>query len=95
LRPSGKWSDGLFFRPLPSGTSQEGTTQGDAGLTFNPGTFKTTDTGEWVGGPTLRNTLFFVQSFESHQDLRAPAGLKACTYTASKIALSTGRTLGS
>src|SRR3954464_7571518 len=41
-----------------------------AGLTFNPGTFKTTDTGEWVGGPIVKNKLFFFQSFESQKDTR-------------------------
>src|SRR5262245_44239136 len=29
-----------------------------ANQTFNPGTFKTTATGEWVGGPIIRNKLF-------------------------------------
>ena len=41
-----------------------------AGLTFNPGTFKTTNTGEWVGGPIIKNRLFFFQSFESQKDTR-------------------------
>ena len=41
-----------------------------AGLTFNPGTFKTTDTGEWIGGPIVKNKLFFFQSFESQNDTR-------------------------
>jgi hypothetical protein len=41
-----------------------------AGLPFNPGTFKTTDTGEWVGGPIVKNKLFFFQSFESQNDNR-------------------------
>ena len=35
-----------------------------AGQAFNPGTFKTTDTGEWVGGPIVKNKLFFFESFE-------------------------------
>jgi hypothetical protein len=41
-----------------------------AGLPVNPGTFKTTDTGEWVGGPIVKNKLFFFQSFESQNDTR-------------------------
>jgi hypothetical protein len=41
-----------------------------AGLAFNPGTFKTTDTGEWVGGPIVKNKLFFFQSFEKQEDNR-------------------------
>ena len=34
------------------------------GQPFNPGTFKTTDTGEWFGGPIVKNKLFFFGSFE-------------------------------
>jgi hypothetical protein len=41
-----------------------------AGLPFNPGTFKTTDTGEWGGGPIVKNKLFFFESFESQNDNR-------------------------
>lgn len=41
-----------------------------AGLTYNPGTFKTTATGEWVGGPIVKNKLFFFQSFEKQNDTR-------------------------
>jgi hypothetical protein len=41
-----------------------------AGLPFNPGTFKTTDTGEWAGGPIVKNKLFFFESFESQNDNR-------------------------
>ena len=41
-----------------------------ASQTYNPGTFKTTTTGEWVGGPIIRNRLFFFQSFEKQNDSR-------------------------
>src|SRR5438874_2599282 len=41
-----------------------------AGQPFNPGTFKTTNAGEWAGGPIIRNKLFFFESFESQKDQR-------------------------
>jgi hypothetical protein len=41
-----------------------------AGLAFNPGTFKTTDTGGWIGGPIVKNKLFFFGSFEKQEDTR-------------------------
>jgi len=41
-----------------------------AGLAFNPGTFTTKNTGEWAGGPIVRNKLFFFESFESQSDTR-------------------------
>jgi hypothetical protein len=41
-----------------------------AGQTFNPGSFKTTNLGEWVGGPIVKNKLFFFESFENQQDTR-------------------------
>jgi hypothetical protein len=40
------------------------------GQTVNPGTFKTTNAGEWLGGPILKNRLFFFESFESQKDQR-------------------------
>ncbi len=40
------------------------------GQAFNPGTFDTSNTGEWVGGPIIRNRLFFFESFENQQDAR-------------------------
>jgi hypothetical protein len=41
-----------------------------AGQVFNPGQFKTTDIGEWVGGPIFKNKLFFFESYESQKDTR-------------------------
>ncbi|MGE5246658.1 MAG: carboxypeptidase regulatory-like domain-containing protein [Betaproteobacteria bacterium] len=41
-----------------------------AGQAFRPGTFDTTNTGEWLGGPIVRNKLFFFESFENQQDTR-------------------------
>ena len=41
-----------------------------ADQTYNPGTFKTTNTGEWVGGPIVKNKLFFFESFEKQNDTR-------------------------
>ena len=41
-----------------------------AGLAFNPGTFDTTNTGEWFGGPILKNRLFFFESYEKQSDTR-------------------------
>ncbi|PYQ86996.1 MAG: TonB-dependent receptor [Acidobacteria bacterium] len=40
------------------------------GQTVNPGTFKTTNGGEWFGGPIIPNRLFFFESFESQKDQR-------------------------
>src|SRR5215203_2444970 len=41
-----------------------------AGLAFNPGTFTTTNTGFWVGGPFIRNRLFGFTNFEKQDDTR-------------------------
>jgi hypothetical protein len=41
-----------------------------AGQTYDPGVFKTTTTGEWVGGPIVKNRMFFFQSFEKQNDTR-------------------------
>jgi hypothetical protein len=41
-----------------------------AGQTVSPGTFKTTNAGEWLGGPIVQNRLFFFESFESQKDQR-------------------------
>src|SRR2546430_2466371 len=41
-----------------------------AGQAFNPGTFDTTNTGEWAGGPIVKNKLFFFESFENQEDTR-------------------------
>ncbi len=41
-----------------------------AGEAFSPGTFDTLDTGEWAGGPIVKNKLFFFESFERQKDTR-------------------------
>ncbi|MEI6669978.1 MAG: carboxypeptidase regulatory-like domain-containing protein, partial [Acidobacteriota bacterium] len=41
-----------------------------AGLPFNPGTFDTTVTGFWAGGPIVQNRLFVFGSFEKQSDVR-------------------------
>src|SRR5262249_26099638 len=41
-----------------------------AAQTFNPGVFKTTDTGVWVGGPIVKNRLFFFMSYDRQKDTR-------------------------
>lgn len=41
-----------------------------AGQAYVPGTFKTTDIGEWLGGPILKNKLFFFESYEHQKDTR-------------------------
>lgn len=36
-----------------------------AGLAYNPGTFEFRNTGGWLGGPILRNKLFFFMNYEN------------------------------
>ncbi len=40
------------------------------GLAFNPGTFNTQTNGEYLGGPIVKNKLFFFESFEKTNDTR-------------------------
>jgi hypothetical protein len=40
------------------------------GLVVNPGTFKTRNTGGWIGGPIVKNKLFAFGSLESQTDQR-------------------------
>ena len=40
------------------------------GLVVNPGTFNTTNTGFWFGGPAIKNKLFGFMSFEKQNDAR-------------------------
>jgi hypothetical protein len=41
-----------------------------ANQTYNPGTFKTTDNGEWLGGPIIKNKLFFFENYDYQKDTR-------------------------
>jgi hypothetical protein len=41
-----------------------------AGQAFNPGTFDTTVTGTWAGGPIMKNKWFAFGSFEKQEDTR-------------------------
>src|SRR5262245_541154 len=41
-----------------------------AGLPFNPGTFDTTVTGTWAGGPIVKNKLFAFGAYEKQEDTR-------------------------
>ncbi len=41
-----------------------------AGQSFNPGTFDTTNFGEWAGGPVIKDKAFFFESFENQSDKR-------------------------
>jgi hypothetical protein len=48
-----------------------------AGLVVNPGTFKTTNTGGWIGGPIIRNKLFAFGSLENQKDVRPLTSFRA------------------
>src|SRR5207249_6528863 len=41
-----------------------------AGLPFNPGTFDTTVTGTWAGGPIMKNKWFAFGAYEKQEDTR-------------------------
>jgi len=41
-----------------------------AGQTVNPGVLKTTNAGEWAGGPIVKNRLFVFESLEQQKDTR-------------------------
>ncbi len=49
------------------------------GQPFSPGTFKTTDTGFFVGGPIVKNRLFAFASFENQNDSRPLSTYRANT----------------
>ncbi len=40
------------------------------GLTFNPGTFNTKNTGGWAGAPVVKNRIFLFGNFENEKDAR-------------------------
>ena len=62
---------GSVLHALQRNQSFVGTTGGGPSRSI-PATFKTTDTGEWAGGPIVKNKLFFFESFEK-QDGHAAA----------------------
>ncbi|MEO8075787.1 MAG: TonB-dependent receptor, partial [Acidobacteriota bacterium] len=49
------------------------------GLAFNPGVFNTHNTGAWLGGPIIRNTLFAFGSYEKQDDTRPLSTFRANT----------------
>ena len=62
--------------------------------TFNPGTFKTTDTGEVLGGPLWRNKLFFFENYDSQNDNR-PLNTFTSNPGGAPVVGNTTRVLGS
>jgi len=64
------------------------------GLPFNPGTFKTRNTGGWAGGPIVRNRLFAFGNFEDQKDTRPITTFRA-NAGGEPVAGSTTRVLAS
>ena len=50
--------------------SESGVGKEAAGLPFSPGTFDTTVTGFWAGGPVVQNRIFAFGGFEKQSDVR-------------------------
>ena len=61
-----KYSGSVYYRTR----NQSYVGKEQSGLAFNPGTFDTTNLGEWFGGPIFKNKLFFFESFEKQTDTR-------------------------
>lgn len=63
-----------------------------AGLAVNPGTFDTTVTGFWAGGPVIKNRIFIFGAYEKQSDVR-PLSTYVCNPGGAPVAGNTTRVL--